>query len=207
MQLELLHAGIIVHDSCYDIYTWHLSFYICGSWTESTFRFLVEQWKDHLPSGYLLKEAYVDQPSEEDACHCHFTFVQDGELCSDTQLVLNYQWFVGERMLSNFAAIPDATGVVMDFYIVISIFESLLMLLCLYNAAWCDGQVYWPKHEDIDKILKVECTPLLGETKYPSIFAISSRVSPGILFPCFLWDWNQTWIFLMYVSWRVMWNL
>lgn len=80
----------------------------------------------------------MDQPSEEDACHCHFTFVQDGELCSDTQLVLNYQWFVGERMLSNFAAIPDATGVVMDFYIVISIFEafeSLLMLLCLYNAA------------------------------------------------------------------------
>ncbi|KAE7996085.1 hypothetical protein FH972_000834 [Carpinus fangiana] len=117
---------------------------------ESTFRFLVEQWKDHLPSGYLLKEAYVDQPSEEDACHCHFTFVQDGELCSDPQLVFNYQWFVGERMLSNFAAIPDATGV-----------------------------VYWPKREDINKILKVECTPLLGETKYPPIFAVSSPVSPG----------------------------
>lgn len=117
---------------------------------ESTFRFLVEQWKDNLPSGYLLKEVSVDQPSEEDACRCHFTFVQDGTLSTDPQLVLNYQWFVGERMLSNFAAIPDATG-----------------------------EVYWPKHEDINKILKVECTPLLGETKYPSIFVISSPVSPG----------------------------
>ncbi|GMY38055.1 microtubule-associated protein [Fagus crenata] len=117
---------------------------------ESTFRFLIEQWKDNLPSGYLLKEVSVDQPSEEDACRCHFTFVQDGTLSTDSQLVLNYQWFVGERMLSNFAAIPDATG-----------------------------EVYWPKHEDINKILKVECTPLLGETKYPSIFVISSPVSPG----------------------------
>lgn len=117
---------------------------------ESTFRFLVEQWKDNLPSGYLPKEVSVDQPSEEDACRCHFTFVQDGTLSTDPQLVLNYQWFVGERMLSNFAAIPDATG-----------------------------EVYWPKHEDINKILKVECTPLLGETKYPSIFVISSPVSPG----------------------------
>ncbi|KAM4101329.1 hypothetical protein ACB094_05G135400 [Castanea mollissima] len=117
---------------------------------ESTFRFLVEQWKDKLPSGYLLKEASVDQPSEEDACRCHFTFVQDGTLSTDPQLVLKYQWFMGERMLSNFAAIPDATG-----------------------------EVYWPKHEDIGKILKVECTPLLGETNYPSIFVISSPVSPG----------------------------
>lgn len=41
-------------------------------------------------------------------------------------------------------------------------------------------QVYWPKHADIDKILKVECTPILGETEYPSIFAISSPVSRGI---------------------------
>ncbi|XP_050287911.1 187-kDa microtubule-associated protein AIR9 isoform X2 [Quercus robur] len=117
---------------------------------ESTFRFLVEQWKDKLPSGYLLKEASVDQPSEEDACRCHFTFVQDGTLSTDPPLVLNYQWFMGERMLSNFAAIPDATG-----------------------------EVYWPKHEDIGKILKVECTPLLGETNYPSIFVISSPVSRG----------------------------
>lgn len=40
-------------------------------------------------------------------------------------------------------------------------------------------QVYWPKHEDIDKVLKVECTPILGEVEYPPIFAISSRVLRG----------------------------
>lgn len=117
---------------------------------ESTFRFLLEQWKEHLPSGYLLKEAFVDQPSEEDACRCHFTFVEDSVLDGNPQLALNYQWFVGERSFSNFAAVPDATG-----------------------------EVYWPKHEDIGKVLKVECTPLLGETKYPSIFAVSSPVSAG----------------------------
>ncbi|KAG6695757.1 hypothetical protein I3842_09G113900 [Carya illinoinensis] len=121
---------------------------------ESTFRFLVEQWKDHLPLGYLLKEASIDQPFEEDACRCHFTFVQNSTLSTDPHVVLNYQWFVGERMLSDFAAIPDATE-----------------------------EVYWPKREDIDKILKVECTPLLGETKYPCIFAISSPVSPGTGIP------------------------
>ena len=97
------------------------------SWTESTFRFLVEQWKDNLPSGYLLKEVSVDQPSEEDACRCHFTFVQDGTLSTDPQLVLNYQWFVGERMLSNFAAIPDATGEVLGFCIIIIIIILLAL--------------------------------------------------------------------------------
>ncbi|KAF5472567.1 hypothetical protein F2P56_009278 [Juglans regia] len=121
---------------------------------ESTLHFLVEQWKDHLPSGYLLKEASVDQPFEEDACRCHFTFVQDSTLSTDPHLVLSYQWFVGERMLSGFSAIPDATG-----------------------------EVYWPKQEDIGKMLKVECTPLLGETKYPCIFALSSPVSPGTGIP------------------------
>ncbi|KAF2317884.1 hypothetical protein GH714_041204 [Hevea brasiliensis] len=57
---------------------------------------------------------------------------------------------LGERTLSNFVAIPDATG-----------------------------EVYWPKHEDIGKFLKVECTPMLGETQYPTVFAISSPVSRG----------------------------
>jgi hypothetical protein len=42
-------------------------------------------------------------------------------------------------------------------------------------------QFYLPKHDEIGKILKVECTPTLGETEYPSIFAISSRVKPGRL--------------------------
>ena len=46
-------------------------------------------------------------------------------------------------------------------------------------------QIYWPKHDDIGKILKVECTPILGETEYPSIFVISPPVSPGrlVLYP------------------------
>lgn len=42
-------------------------------------------------------------------------------------------------------------------------------------------QFYLPKHDEIGKILKVECIPTLGETEYPSIFAISSRVKPGML--------------------------
>lgn len=54
---------------------------------------------------------------------------------------------------------------------------SSLMLMTPY-----DDQVYWPKHEDIGKFLKVECTPMLGETEYPPIFAISSPVSRGMSF-------------------------
>ena len=128
MQLELMQARITVHDgSYYYAFKFNLRrYFICVvSCTESTFRFLVVQWKDKLPSGYLLKEASVDQPSEEDACRCHFTFVQDGTLSTDPPLVLNYQWFMGERMLSNFAAIPDATGEVLEFCILICAFEVL----------------------------------------------------------------------------------
>ncbi|TQD70518.1 hypothetical protein C1H46_043948 [Malus baccata] len=117
---------------------------------DSTFRFLVEQWKDHLPPGFLVKKVSVEKPFEEDTCRCQFTFVQENTLATDPQLILKYQWFVGERTPSNFTIIPDATG-----------------------------EVYWPKHEDIGRILKVECTPVLGETEYPSIFAISSPVKRG----------------------------
>lgn len=42
------------------------------------------------------------------------------------------------------------------------------------------SQVYWPKHEEVDRLLKVECIPVLGETEYPPIFAISTPISPGI---------------------------
>ncbi|KAH0932660.1 hypothetical protein HID58_009777 [Brassica napus] len=66
---------------------------------------------------------------------------------ADSELVLRYQWSVADRSLSNFVPIPDATN-----------------------------EVYWPKHEDIGKILKIECIPVIGETEYPSIFAISSPV-------------------------------
>ncbi|OVA18980.1 Leucine-rich repeat [Macleaya cordata] len=121
---------------------------------DSTFRFLAEQWKDHLPPGYMLKEASVDQPFEEDICRCHFVFAKDRSLSSDSELVLKYQWFIGEKTPTNFVAIANEVG-----------------------------EVYWPKHEDIDKFLKVECTPTLKDIEYPSIFAVSSSVSPGTGYP------------------------
>ncbi|GLT97098.1 hypothetical protein SLE2022_146820 [Rubroshorea leprosula] len=117
---------------------------------DKTFRFLFDQWKNNFPPGYLLKEASIDKPFEEDTCHCHFVFIQESTLSTDSELVLKYQWFLGEKMLSNFTAIPDATG-----------------------------EVYWPKHGEIGKILKVECTPVVGEIEYPPVFAISSPVSRG----------------------------
>ncbi|CAI0545496.1 unnamed protein product [Linum tenue] len=118
--------------------------------SDATFHFLLEKWKDQLPAGYLLKDARVDQPFEDDICRCHFNFVQDGIPSDEAPLVLKYQWFVGQRPLSDFTPIADA-----------------------------NEEVYWPKREDIRKFLKVECTPVIGETEYPAIFAISSPVSRG----------------------------
>lgn len=69
---------------------------------------MLEQWKEKLPSGYLLKRASVDQPFEEDACCCHFEFVRDATEGSGSELDLKYQWFIGERTASNFTAIADA---------------------------------------------------------------------------------------------------
>ncbi|KAK7328506.1 hypothetical protein VNO77_22615 [Canavalia gladiata] len=117
---------------------------------ESTFHFLVEKWKDCIPPGFFLKEASIDKPVEEDVCRCHFTIIHDSAAGTDPPLVLKYQWFCGDLSLSNFVPIPDAIS-----------------------------EIYWPKHGDIGKILKVECTLTLGETEYPPIFAISSRVSRG----------------------------
>ncbi|KAK9696993.1 hypothetical protein RND81_08G008800 [Saponaria officinalis] len=116
--------------------------------SESTFHFLVEHWKDQLPPGFVLQEASIDLPFEEDACRCHFIFSKDHDI--DTNLVLKYQWYVGERTLSSFKVIPDATS-----------------------------EVYIPMHDDVGKYLKVECIPVSGDTEYPPIFAISSPVSPG----------------------------
>ncbi|XP_020586552.1 187-kDa microtubule-associated protein AIR9, partial [Phalaenopsis equestris] len=118
---------------------------------DSTFSFLLEKWKEHLPPGFMLEETSVDQPFEEDICHCHFRFIN---LSSDSELVLKYQWFVGERTPSKFEAIADAIE-----------------------------ETYWPKHEDIGKFLKVECTPILKEAVFPPIFAISAPVSPGTGYP------------------------
>ncbi|XP_057465602.1 187-kDa microtubule-associated protein AIR9 isoform X2 [Actinidia eriantha] len=136
------HAALCIRDG------WELS--RPDSSLDSTFRFLFEQWKDQFPPGYLLKELSIDQPFEEDACCCHFSFITDQTVSTDSDLVLKYQWYIGERTPANFIAIPDATG-----------------------------EVYWPKHEDINRILKVECTPVLDGTECPTIFAISSPVSPG----------------------------
>lgn len=36
-----------------------------------------------------------------------------------------------------------------------------------------------PKKGDVGKFLKVECTPTFVGTEYPSIFAITSPISPG----------------------------
>ncbi|KAI3455940.1 hypothetical protein Pfo_012603 [Paulownia fortunei] len=143
-------------------YPSHTALCIRGGWdlcrpeqaVDSTFKFLLEQWKEHLPSGYLLKKAFVDQPFEEDACCCHFEFVRDITEGSGSALDLKYQWFIGERTPSNFTAISGACG-----------------------------EIYFPKRDDIGRILKVECTPILGDTEYPTIFAISSPVSPGTGIP------------------------
>ncbi|XP_073129269.1 187-kDa microtubule-associated protein AIR9 [Henckelia pumila] len=121
---------------------------------DSTFKFLLEQWKEQLPPGYLLKKAFVDQPFEEDACYCHFEFVRDKAESSDSELDLKYQWFIGERTPSNFSAISGAVR-----------------------------EVYIPNRNDIGRVLKVECTPVVGGTEYPTIFAISSPVSPGTGIP------------------------
>ncbi|XAR72534.1 hypothetical protein NMG60_11019208 [Bertholletia excelsa] len=139
-------------------YPAHTALCIRGGWEfcrpehalDSTFRFLFEQWKDQFPPGYQLKEASIDKPFEEDACCCHFNFVSDKTESSNSDLALKYQWFLGERTPSNFIAIPHATA-----------------------------EIYWPKHEDIGRILKVECMPVLEGIEYPMIFAISSPVSPG----------------------------
>ncbi|KAL9147547.1 hypothetical protein ABFS82_13G180100 [Erythranthe guttata] len=122
---------------------------------DSTFKFMLEQWKEQLPSGYLLKRASVDQPFEEDACSCHFEFETDTkEANGGVQLDLKYQWFIGEQTASNFTAISSASG-----------------------------ETYFPKCGDIGRILKVECIPILGDTEYPAVFAISSPICPGTGIP------------------------
>ncbi|CAA0823754.1 187-kDa microtubule-associated protein AIR9, partial [Striga hermonthica] len=143
-------------------YPSHTSLCIRGGWdlcrpeqaVESTFKFLLEQWKEQLPCGYFLKKASVDRPFEEDACRCHFEFVRDAAEGSDSALDLKYQWFIGARTASNFTEIPGACG-----------------------------EIYFPKRGDIGKILKVECTPILGDAEHPTIFAISPPVSPGTGIP------------------------
>lgn len=98
--------------------------------------------------------------------------------------MLTYQWFIGERIATNFAAIPDATTEVKDPRVIYFSGYDYMEGHHSYVMLVMFGKVYWPKHEDIGKVLKVECTPILGDTKYNSIFAISSPVAPGT-YACF----------------------
>lgn len=152
----------------------------------STFRFLFEQWKNQLPDGYVLNNASVDKPFEEDACYSHFNFERDASLSNDSELAFEYQWFIGERTSSNFVAISDADKEVRMSQL-IKFSSANVTFILFYQALYdrilfCFGaQVYWPKQEDIGKVLKVECTPILDNIKYPTIFAMSRPVSPGIV--------------------------
>lgn len=74
---------------------------------DSTFSFLLEQWNNKLPQGYMVNKAYVDHPFEEDPCHCHFRFTNLG---GEGELVLKYQWFLGGKTPTDFVAIPGASS-------------------------------------------------------------------------------------------------
>ncbi|GJN10288.1 hypothetical protein PR202_ga28369 [Eleusine coracana subsp. coracana] len=72
---------------------------------DSTFSFLLEQWKNKLPQDYTVKKAYVDHPFEEDLCRCHFSFTNLG---SKGEVELKYQWFLGGQTPTDFVPIPGA---------------------------------------------------------------------------------------------------
>lgn len=114
LYINMLPLGYMVastsnHDIVFPFHSFSLCIFLSMS-TDSTFKFLLEQWKEQLPPGYLLQKASVDQPFEEDACFCHFDFVRDINEESGAVLNLKYQWLIGERTPSNFIAIPGACG-------------------------------------------------------------------------------------------------
>lgn len=61
-----------------------------------------------MPPGYVLREASVDKPFEEDACLCRFVFTKDRMLTTEMDLVLKYQWFIGDRTPTHFLPIEGA---------------------------------------------------------------------------------------------------
>ncbi|KAH7307676.1 hypothetical protein KP509_22G071800 [Ceratopteris richardii] len=121
---------------------------------ESSMKFLNAQWADRIPPGYAIEQALIEQPSEEDPCSCHFTFTKQNPELDDTGMSFHYQWFIGGRTPSDFSPIEGATE-----------------------------EAYWPKHEDVGQCLKVECTPVIGATEYPPVFAVSFPVLPGSGYP------------------------
>uniref|UniRef100_A0A0D9WVG8 Ig-like domain-containing protein n=1 Tax=Leersia perrieri TaxID=77586 RepID=A0A0D9WVG8_9ORYZ len=66
------HTAICIRDG-WDFFSPELA-------ADSTFSFLLEQWKNKLPQDLIVKKAYVDHPFEEDPCHCHFSFTNQ---CDD----------------------------------------------------------------------------------------------------------------------------
>lgn len=116
----------------------------------STFQFLLSQWTDSMPLGYTVKKTWVGLPQEEDPCPCEFSFENFDSEGEEAELVLKYQWYVGDKTPINFVPISGA-----------------------------DSASYWPKHDDVGKCLKVECSIQVGEKQYPPVFAISAPVAAG----------------------------
>lgn len=58
----------------------------------------------------MVKEASIDHPFEEDACRCHFNL---DNMSGDSELVLKYQWYIGDKTPTNFVAIDGAVGEVL----------------------------------------------------------------------------------------------
>jgi hypothetical protein len=96
--------------------------------TDSTFSFLLEQWKNKLPQDCIVKTAYVDQPFEEDPCHCHFSFTN---LSSEGNIVLKYQWFLGGKTPTDFVPIPEELNEVQIVTLNLRIFELGIQLFAL----------------------------------------------------------------------------
>ncbi|KAL5197898.1 hypothetical protein ABZP36_001410 [Zizania latifolia] len=80
---------------------------------------------------------------------CHCHFSFTNQ-CNEGELVLKYQWFIGGKTPTDFVPVSEELS-----------------------------EVYWPKHEDVGRCLKVECTPILNDAEFLPIFAVSLPVSPG----------------------------
>ncbi|MCO5582339.1 hypothetical protein L7F22_036233 [Adiantum nelumboides] len=117
---------------------------------ESTLQFLMAQWRDRLPPGLSVQKAVIDSPSEEDCCSCCFLLEKESGIQEDIDVILTYQWFLGDKSATNFLPIEGAIT-----------------------------KTYWPKRQDIGRCLKAECKPVIQGTEFPSIFAISAPVTAG----------------------------
>ncbi|CAJ1975658.1 unnamed protein product [Sphenostylis stenocarpa] len=164
---------------------------------ESTFRFLVEQWKDHIPPGFLLKEASIDKPVEQDVCRCHFTIIHDGAASTGPPLVLKYQWFCGDLSLSNFVPIPDATDEWNSSPVVIvgaedeeyqlNIDDVDSSLVFMYTPVTEEGAKGEPQYKYTDfvkaALLGVGCAPILATAIFVFLPICFEHVQHDVLNP------------------------